>query len=405
MTLALTALLPFALGYYLSYAFRAVNAMIAPHLVAEIGLGAAELGLLTAVYFACFAAFQLPLGLLLDRYGPARVQSVLLLFAALGGVLFAVGESFTVLTIGRGCIGLGVSGALMSCFKANALWWPKERLALMNGIAAAFGALGALSATIPVAALVPAIGWRGIFWAMAAITVAVAALIRFAVPPAPADPGVPPYRLADQIAGLKQIYGSWLFWRLATVASINTAAFMSYQTLWAAPWLADVAGLDAEGVAMGLFLFNIGFLVGVVGSGWVADVLQARGVPPVRSVAVMIAVTVGVELLFAFEATGIAYALCFAFGCFASATTLIYAVYGQYFAPSLAGRVNTAQNLVSFVAAFIAQWGIGEILARWPQLAPGRYDPAGHQAAMLAVVAATLIGYAWFLGMLRKKQG
>jgi hypothetical protein len=155
---------------------------------------------------------------------------------------------------------------------------------------------------------------------------------------------------------------------------------------------------------MGLFLFNLGFLVGVVGSGWVADALQARGVPPVRSVAVMIALTVGIELLFAFEATSLAYVLCFTFGCFGSATTLIYAVYGQHFAPSMAGRVNTAQNLISFVAAFIAQWGIGEILARWPQIAPGRYDPAGHQVAMLAVIAATLIAYAWFLGSLREKK-
>jgi predicted MFS family arabinose efflux permease len=404
MTLALTVLLPFALGYYLSYAFRAVNAMISPHLVAELGIGAAELGLLTAVYFACFAAFQLPLGLLLDRYGPRRVQSVLLLLAALGGVLFAVGESFTVLTIGRGFIGLGVSGCLMACFKANVLWWPKERLPLMNGIATAFGALGALSATIPVGALVPLIGWRGIFWALAAITVAVAALIRFAVPPEPADAEAPPYRLREQIAGLKEIYGRWFFWRLATVASLNTAAFMSYQTLWAAPWLADVAGLDAEGVAMGLFLFNIGFLAGVLGSGWLADVLQARGIAPVRSVAAMIALTIAIELLFAFEATSLAYALCFAFGFFGSATTLIYAVYGQRFAASLAGRVNTAQNLISFVVAFIVQWGVGEILAQWPQIAPGRYDPEGHRAAMLAIVAATLIAYLWFLGMLRERR-
>jgi predicted MFS family arabinose efflux permease len=405
MTLALTVLLPFALGYYLSYAFRAVNAMISPHLVAEVGLGAAELGLLTAVYFACFAAFQLPLGLLLDRYGPRQVQSMLLLFAAVGGVLFAVGDSFAVLMIGRGCIGLGVSGALMACFKANVMWWPRERLPLMNGIATSFGGLGALSATIPVGELVPLIGWRGIFWALAAITVAVAALIRFAVPVSPEAAAGKPPELREQLAGLKEIYGSWFFWRLALVASLNTAAFMSYQTLWAGPWLADVAGLDAQGVAMGLFLFNIGFLAGVFGSGWLADVLQARGIPPVRSVAAMIALTIAVELLFVLEATELAFLLCFAFGFFGSATTLIYAVYGQHFAASLAGRVNTAQNLISFVVAFVVQWGVGEILARWPQIAPGRYDPEGHRVAMLVIAAATFVAYLWFLGMLRARRG
>src|SRR6185312_2591009 len=99
--------------------------------------------------------------------------------AALGGAIFAAADSFGVLVVGRAAIGLGVSGCLMSCFKANAIWFSRDRLPLMNGIATAFGALGALSATIPVGVLVPLIGWRGIFWVLVVLTVVVAALIRF----------------------------------------------------------------------------------------------------------------------------------------------------------------------------------------------------------------------------------
>ena len=66
--------LPFAGGYFLSYLFRSINAVIAPQLTAEVGLTAADLGLLTSCYFLAFASFQLPLGVLLDRYGPRRVQ-------------------------------------------------------------------------------------------------------------------------------------------------------------------------------------------------------------------------------------------------------------------------------------------------------------------------------------------
>jgi predicted MFS family arabinose efflux permease len=398
VALALTALLPFALAYYLSYAYRAVNAMIAGNLVSELGLGPAELGLLTAIYFALFAAFQVPLGLLLDRYGPRLVQSVLLLVAAIGGAIFATADSFAMLTVGRAAIGLGVSGCLMACFKANVIWFPRERLPLMNGLATAFGAVGALSATIPVGILVPAIGWRGIFWGLAALTVVVAASIRFVVPeePAPAG-GAQRERLREQIAGLGQVYGSAFFWRLAVVASLNTAAFMSYQTLWAAPWLRDVAGLDPSGVAIGLFLFNVGFLCGVLGSGALADLLQRRGIAPIVTVTAMIGLTMATEALLAAEATGIAYGLCFAFGFFGSATTLIYAVYGQHFPVHLAGRVNTAQNLVSFVVAFAMQWGIGEILARWPTQPGGGYDPAGHRAALLIVLGLTALAYMGFL--------
>ena len=83
MATLLRVFLPFALGYFLSYLYRVVNAVMAPDLVTEIGLDAAQLGLLTSAYFLTFGIFQLPLGMLLDRFGPRRTEAVLLLFAAL----------------------------------------------------------------------------------------------------------------------------------------------------------------------------------------------------------------------------------------------------------------------------------------------------------------------------------
>ena len=397
MTIAVTVVLPFGIGYFLSYVFRAVNAMIAPNLVAEIGLGAAELGLLTAAYFIAFAAIQVPLGLALDRHGPRRVQAALLLAAALGAVLFAVGDSFAGLTAARALIGLGVAGSLMACFKANAVWWPRERLPLLNGVTTAFGGLGALSATIPVELLMPVLGWRGIFWALAALTVAASALIYFAVPERPDEGGGPRSSLRRQIAELGQVYGSALFWRLAPVAAVNTAAFMAYQTLWAAPWLRDVAGMDDAQVARGLFLFNCGFLAGVLLSGALADALQRVGIRPIWTVCVAIVLTLAVEVGFAAEAVAGAMPLCFAFGFFGSSVILIYAVHGQYFRLELAGRVSTAQNMVSFVVAFFGQWAIGEIVAQWEPLGAGRFDPAGHQAGLLMVIAATVVSFLWLV--------
>jgi sugar phosphate permease len=81
---------PYAIGYFFSYLYRVVNAVIAPDLVAELGLGPADLGLLTSVYFLTFAAFQLPLGVLLDRFGPRKTEACLLVFAALGAFVFAI---------------------------------------------------------------------------------------------------------------------------------------------------------------------------------------------------------------------------------------------------------------------------------------------------------------------------
>ena len=147
--LVLCVLVPFAAGYYLSYLFRSINALIAGDLQAELGLRAADLGALTSAYFLVFAAVLLPCGVLLDRYGPRLVDSALLLVAAVGSLVFACADGVWTLMLGRALIGLGVAAALMAGLKAIVLWFPPHRIALANGWYIMLGALGALSATGP----------------------------------------------------------------------------------------------------------------------------------------------------------------------------------------------------------------------------------------------------------------
>ena len=120
--LIVSILAPFALGYFLSYLYRSVNAVTAPDLVRDIGLSAGELGFLTAAYLLAFAGFQLPLGVLLDRYGPRRVQAVLMAVTGAGALLFAAAGGFWTLSAGRALIGIGCAGGLMAGFQAVALW-------------------------------------------------------------------------------------------------------------------------------------------------------------------------------------------------------------------------------------------------------------------------------------------
>jgi len=190
--LVVSVLLPFAAGYYLSYLFRSINALIAGDLTAELGLGAADLGLLTSVYFLVFAAVVLPCGVLLDRYGPRLVDSTLLVVAAAGSLLFAVADSVASLLVGRAFIGLGVAVGLMAGLKAIVLWFPPERVALANGCYIMLGALGALSATGPAETVVQALGWRGLFAALA---------VACANHPSKAGGSVTPRRAARVVGG------------------------------------------------------------------------------------------------------------------------------------------------------------------------------------------------------------
>ena len=137
---------------------------------------------MTSVYFLTFASIQLPLGVLLDGFGPRRVQSGLLLVAAGGAALFARSDDFATLVVGRALIGFGVAGALIAGLKAIVSWFPKERILLFNGCFIMLGTLGAICATSPAAWHLEYIGWRGLLEVMAGVTAATALIIFFVVP-------------------------------------------------------------------------------------------------------------------------------------------------------------------------------------------------------------------------------
>ena len=396
-----TVLLPFGLGYYLSYLYRTVNVVIAKPLAADLALSAADLGLLTSIYFIVFAAFQTPLGVLLDRYGPRRVQATLLIFAATGSALFAVSSNFLLLAIGRGLIGFGVCGCLMAALKANVLWFPRERLPLVNGCTVAFGSFGALSGTVPVEFLFGLFGWRPIFALLATVTVAVIIMTYLLVPERDGTAAVPRPGarggLRGQLHDLRLIYTSPHFWRVCLPSFLHTAVYLSYQSLWMGPWLRDVAGLSLPSVAQTLLLFNIGMFIGVLGIGALTDRLQAFGIRPIVIMGGGLGASLVIQTMFALEQTAFAAPLCFAFGFFGSSTLLIYSVLGQDFPARLAGRANTAQNMLTFIGAFGVQWGAGVIINLWPERPGGLYDPAGHQAAFLTVIGLELLTFLWFL--------
>lgn len=395
--------LPFALGYFLSYLYRVINAVLAPDLAADLGVDPSDLGLLTSAYFITFASFQLPLGVLLDRYGPRLVEALLLVIAACGAFVFAQAHNLAGLVIGRAMIGFGVSACLMAAFKAFVIWFPKQQLPQINGFQMAAGGLGALTATAPVQFALTFTDWRGVFTALAGLTLIVAAAIFLVVPERPNEGG--DLRLSDQLRGIGTVFRSMTFWRIAPWATLSQATFLSIHGLWSGPWLRDVAGLDRMAAADTLFMVAGSMMAGFIMLGTLARLLSRRGLTTM-AVAVagmtIFSVVLGLVVL-GFKKWPVP--LWTLFGFFGTSSILPYAALSQSFPLHLSGRVNTALNLLVFVVAFAAQWGIGAIIEQWPTTADGGYDPLGYRAAfgtMLSILAVTMI---WFFaaGMLRSK--
>src|SRR4051812_44024438 len=333
MRLALVVFCPFAAGYFLSFFFRNVNAVISRDLAREFDLGPADLGFLTSTYLLAFAAIQLPLGVLLDRYGPRRVVSALLCVAASGALLFAFARDFTMLALGRALIGLGVSAGLMGAIKAFTLWFPLSRLATLNGLFLAIGGLGGLSATSPAEAFIVPYGWRALFVGLAAASL-LAAGLGFFIVPEKRLPGAG-QTLASQIAGFGAIFRALDFWRIVLPLVACLSTYQALQGLWLGPWLYDVAGESRQLVAHHLFVSAVAYTAGSAFFGIAADRLMQHGISRMALFKLGFAMALAMYLLLTFQVTSALGAILAVYGFAAISVALAYPQLTSLFPPEM----------------------------------------------------------------------
>lgn len=377
---ATRVVLVFGLAYFLSYAMRAINAVIAPALSADLQLSNAELGLLSAAYFMGFGMMQLPIGVWLDRHGPRRTESALLLFGAVGAAIFACSHTLLGVWVGRALIGVGVSSCLMAAFKAFRVWYPAERQSQLGSWMLVIGTSGALSATVPVAMLLPLIGWRNIFFGVAGALL-LAAWVLFsrlrdveqAMSAAHTKP-VSSTTAVDAAAstsasdepGYAAIFSDPYFRRMALLGAVHQGGFMALQSLWAGPWMMTVLGMSIEQTSHVLFLFNLSLLIAYLGLSWWAPRYvaygQRRGLPALRVVAIGLSLSVLLQGLMVLLPYPQSWWLWVPFAVVITVTTLGQTHVSLAFPTALVGRANSAFNLTLFVGAFSLQWGIGLLL-------------------------------------------
>jgi MFS family permease len=377
---ATRVVLVFGLAYFLSYAMRAINAVIAPALSADLQLSNADLGLLSAAYFMGFGMMQLPIGVWLDRHGPRRTESALLLFGAVGAAIFACSHTLLGVWVGRALIGVGVSSCLMAAFKAFRVWYPAERQSQLGSWMLVIGTSGALSATVPVAMLLPLIGWRNIFFGVAGALL-LAAWVLFsrlrdveqAMSAAHTKP-VSSTTAVDAAAstsasdepGYAAIFSDPYFRRMALLGAVHQGGFMALQSLWAGPWMMTVLGMSIEQTSHVLFLFNLSLLIAYLGLSWWAPRYvaygQRRGLPALRVVAIGLSLSVLLQGLMVLLPYPQSWWLWVPFAVVITVTTLGQTHVSLAFPTALVGRANSAFNLTLFVGAFSLQWGIGVLL-------------------------------------------
>ena len=396
---AISVFLVFAFGYFLSCLLRAITATLSPILTSEFNLLAADLGLLAGGYFLGFACMQIPLGYLLDKFGPKKIVSSFLLIALIGTISFALAQSFSGLLISRILIGVGVSACLMAPLTGYRIWFAENQQQRANSWMLMIASLGFLSSTLPIQLLLPSFGWRWIFGGIS-ILILISIFLMLAFIPK-WDHQIKTGENSLKSGSLADVWKDRFFISVIPMGLFNYGGLMAIQTLWAGPWMTRVAGYTPLESATGLFWINITMLVSfflwgyflprITNSGFSALKILKLGLP--ISFLVMLSIIILGSKAGAFYIT-----LFILSSIFLSVTQ---PAVGLSFPSYLAGKALTSFNLLIFLGTFIMQWLMGLVIDVVKNF--GYSEILGFKSAFTVFLILSLISYIFFL-IINKKN-
>jgi MFS family permease len=316
-----------ALFYCYAWLHRVSPGVMVAELMRDFAVGAAILGNMAAFYYYAYAGLQLPIGVLVDRFGPRRLVIWSCLATGTGSALFAAANDISVAYVGRLLIGMGAGFSFVCALQLAANWFPSSRAALLSGLTGATGVIGGVLGQTPLAALVDAAGWRSALWGGAALAAAITLLAWLFLRDRPSgreDARPNGNAAAGLLSGLKRATSSRQTWLLALTCFFMGAPVLALGGLWGVPYLMTVYGLDRPAAATIMAVMLIGWGVGAPLAGTISDRLGRRKLPMVVGAAVSMASLVAVLYAPRLPVT-VAAILLFSVGLFASAMLISFA--------------------------------------------------------------------------------
>ena len=397
---AITVFFVFAFGYFLSCLLRAITATLSPVLTLEFELMAADLGLLAGGYFLGFASMQIPLGYLLDKFGPKKIVSSFLLIAFIGTVSFALAQNFSGLLVSRILIGVGVSACLMAPLTGYRIWFAENQQQRANSWMLIIASLGFLSSTLPIQLLLPAFGWRWIFGGIAALILISIFLMLAFIPKWDHQKNE---SLDNQTSkgSLADVWKNKFFISVIPMGLFNYGGLMAIQTLWAGPWMVRVAGYTPIESATGLFWINITMLISFFLWGYFLPKITNLGFSALKILKLGLPVSFLIMLMIIIlgSKAGAFYITLFILSSIFLSVT--QPAVGLSFASHLAGKALTSFNLLIFLGTFIMQWVMGLVIDLVKTF--GYTEIIGFKAAFSFFLFLSLISYIFFL-IINKKS-
>ena len=390
--------LVFAFAFFISNLLRSITATLSPVLTSEFNLTAGNLGLLAGGYFLGFTSMQIPLGFLLDKHGPKKIVSSLLIIAIVGTTSFALAQNFASLLISRVFIGIGVSACMMGPLTGYRIWFEEKYQQRANSWMLMVANIGFVFSTLPVQVLLPIIGWRWIFFGTTFLIIVSIVLILLFIPSTKKkfkkDENEIEVKLSD-------IWKNKFFISVIPLGFFNYGGMYAIQTLWAGPWMMRVTGYSSLESATGLFWINFTALIGFFLWGYFLPKISKYGLNSFKLMKFGLPISYLVLLSIIIKGSN-AGAFFFTIYILTSIVlTLVQPAVGLSFSKHLAGKSLTSFNLVIFSGTFIMQWGMGLIIDFSHSM--GKSEILSFQISFFVYFILCIFSYLFFILKNRNK--
>ncbi len=267
-----------AVFFFYAFVLRVSPSVMVGELMSEFQVGGAFFGTLSSLYFYTYAPLQLPVGIMMDRYGPRFMISIAIALAALGSLLFAMAPSLELAYLARLLIGFGSGFSFVGALTVSTQLFPPAQFAMLAGLVQGFGILGGIVGQAPLGIAVEHLSWRGAMGAVAATGVLLAIGAWLSI-----RDRVGEARGASPTAGLKLVAANRETWLCATFGLAKTAPMLTFGGLWAVPFVMSAHGVERATAASLTSLLFLGWGLGAPFNGWISDRLGRRKAPMLAS--------------------------------------------------------------------------------------------------------------------------
>jgi predicted MFS family arabinose efflux permease len=380
--------------YAVSQFLRNSIGVIANDLARELHLTATQTGFLSSAFFFAFAAVQIPIGILIDRYGPKRTMLATAVLTVVGTEFFAVAPSAPMLIAARVLMGLGCSTFFMAPLVIYARRFPPERFAGLTSLQMGLANTGTLAATAPLAASAAVFGWRASFFAVAILTVVIVLAIAWVVP-RDAGSNRPNETWAAAFRGVAAALKVPSFWPVFFMHLTTYGCFASVIGLWGGPWLSDVHGADLGMRGNILLLGATAQICGMLLWGAMDRFWGSYKKPVlIGSTATVLLLVVLVLVPLDRASATVWFPL---FGLCVAYTPILTSHGKSLFPATLTGRGITLMNIGTMGGAFLSQSVTGMLIDLMGRSDQGLYRPEGYRLVFAALAGWLLLSLAFYL--------